>query len=326
MAATVAMPEVNEPVVVGTEELDAKVKGEDGSPETKVKRKGRRSRSGKAEARPRGDPVDPEVDVMTVLDSVPQGNYKVISFAVDLTGKKTTDEICQIAAYLQPSKAYSQYVMPSCDITMGGSKTHGVRVYVMFGKYRVLRNTWTRKLLKTKSLYSTMNEFLDWLKEMKGTSDGIILTYHDHNHVNVPYFLHKAVNTFKMAEDYAKVVKGVVNCASLRPEEPSPPAKDNNPRSNTLYSRLRESVESDMEKEKLKLLLQSARNRAEYTSKLHAKLFKAEENAEIPFSDMMKALIAADAAYTAAVVSAEGNEKENTAGSPPASPTEKTSS
>jgi len=112
-------------------------------------------------------------------------------------------------------------------------------VFLMYRKYRVLRNTRSMKVLKTKSIYSTLLEFLDWLKEMKGSSDGIILAYHDHKFLNIPYFLAKAVKDYKMTEEFGDVVKGVINCARLLPE-PKEATKDGKRRSNSLVGLVRE--------------------------------------------------------------------------------------
>lgn len=78
-------------------------------------------------------PVEPETSALEVLAGIPKGNYKVVTFAADLTGRKSIDEIVQIAAFARPDKTYSQYVMPFCNVSLGSSRTHGVKVYVLFG-------------------------------------------------------------------------------------------------------------------------------------------------------------------------------------------------
>jgi hypothetical protein len=64
---------------------------------------------------------------------LPEGNYKVVSFALDLTGKKLIDEICHIGAYVHPDKGFSQYVMPYRDMSRGATRTHGIRIFTNFG-------------------------------------------------------------------------------------------------------------------------------------------------------------------------------------------------
>jgi len=248
--------------------------------------------------RPPAPPVDPEPSAAEVLAGIPEGNYKVVTFAADLTGRKSFDEICQIAAYINDEKVYSQYVMPFCNVSLGSTRNHGIKVFVLFGKYRVLRSTRNMKTLKTKSIYSTIHEFLDWLKEMKGSSDGIILAYHDHKMGNIPFFLRKAVQEYKLTEEYAEIVKGVINCA-----KPLPPLKDEvkgegekvkekekggRARSNSLRALLRQSF--DMDAEKLQQQLQSARHRARLTQTLHAKFLKSE--GPLCFNDLKAALLA----------------------------------
>lgn len=55
--------------------------------------------------------------------------YKVVSIALDLTGRRLTDEICHVAAFCHPDKTFSQYVMPFNDVSLVGVKAHGVRVF-----------------------------------------------------------------------------------------------------------------------------------------------------------------------------------------------------
>lgn len=72
------------------------------------------------------------------------GDYRLVGWDMDTTGKKLTDEICQIAGYT-PSSAYSQYVMPYKDLNPPAIKRHNMRV-VTVGKYRMLKNSKTNKV------------------------------------------------------------------------------------------------------------------------------------------------------------------------------------
>jgi len=255
--------------------------------------------------RPPAPPVDPEPSASDVLAGIPEGNYKVVTFAADLTGRKSFDEICQIAAFVHPDKVYSQYVMPFCNVSLGSTRNHGIKVFVLFGKYRVLRAIRNMKTLKTKSIFSTVLEFLDWLKEMKGSSDGIILAHHDHKYGNIPFFMMKAVQEYKLTEQFNDIVKGVVNCAKPMDEvkentdEGEKVLKEKKPgsvRSNSLRALLREAL--DVDAEKLKIQMQSARHRAQLTYALHAKLLKRE--GELSFSDIKAAVLGGDGGHAEA--------------------------
>ncbi|KAK2581079.1 hypothetical protein KPH14_006121 [Odynerus spinipes] len=106
------------------------------------------------------------------------GDYRLVGWDMDTTGKRLMDEICQIAGYT-PSSTYSQYVMPYKDLNPPAIKRHNMRV-VTIGKYRMLKNNKTNKVLKTKSEVSALIDFLTWLESVKGdATDGIILLYHE---------------------------------------------------------------------------------------------------------------------------------------------------
>lgn len=185
----------------------------------------------------------PVADASTTPPPVP--SYKVACIALDLTGRKLIDEICQIGGYAHPSKAFSQYVMPHRDISRGASRTFGIKIFTNFGyikvafgnfsrslcysvtdpfsfvafrRYRVLKDMKSMKTLKTKSEYSTLTEFMDWLKEVKGSSDGVLLGFHDNKNQAVTPFLMEALERYKMTDEFFEVVKGFV-CAQVVAEE-----------------------------------------------------------------------------------------------------------
>lgn len=137
------------------------------------------------------------------------GNYHLIGWDMDTTGKKLTDEICQIAGYT-PNSNYSQYVMPYKDLNPPAIKRHNMRV-VTVGKYRMLKNSKTNKVLKTKSEVSALTDFLTWLESIKGDSeDGIILLYHEPRKV-IPAMLLESLQRYNLVERFKQTVKGFAN-------------------------------------------------------------------------------------------------------------------
>lgn len=86
------------------------------------------------------DPMKKSCDTM----GIPPGDYRLVGWDMDTTGKKVIDEICQIAAYT-PSSTYSQYVMPYKDLNPTAIKRHSMKV-VTNGKFRVLRNSKTNEV------------------------------------------------------------------------------------------------------------------------------------------------------------------------------------
>ena len=48
------------------------------------------------------------------------------------------------------------------------------------GRYRMLKDTNTGKILKTKSEVSALQDFISWLGVAKGDKEGVILICHEH--------------------------------------------------------------------------------------------------------------------------------------------------
>lgn len=74
------------------------------------------------------------------------GDYRLVGWDMDTTGKKVIDEICQIATYVDPMLSYSQYVMPYRDLNPTAIKRHSMKV-VTNGKFRVLRHSKTNEVV-----------------------------------------------------------------------------------------------------------------------------------------------------------------------------------
>lgn len=143
------------------------------------------------------------------MAGIPSGDYRLIGWDMDTTGKRLTDEICQIAGYT-PSSTYSQYVMPYRDLNPPAIKRHNMRV-VTIGKYRMLKNNKTNKILKTKSEVSALTDFLTWLESVKGdAADGIILLYHEPRKV-IPTMLLESLKRYNLVERFKQTVKGFAN-------------------------------------------------------------------------------------------------------------------
>ncbi|XP_068983521.1 maternal protein exuperantia [Bombus flavifrons] len=137
------------------------------------------------------------------------GNYRLVGWDMDTTGKKVIDEICQIAGYT-PSSSYSQYVMPYKDLNPPAIKRHNMKI-VTIGKFRVLKDSTTNKALKTKSEVSALTDFLTWLSSIRGdAADGIILVYHEPRKV-IPAMLIESLKKYNLLEKFKEIVKGFAN-------------------------------------------------------------------------------------------------------------------
>lgn len=144
---------------------------------------------------------------------VEEGRYRLVGWAVDTTGRRLIDEICQVAAYT-PDSQFSQYIMPFSDIRLFYRKRHSIRVINM-GRYRMLKDLRTNKFVKTKSEVSALTDFVTWLEENRGdATDGIILIYHEF-HKSTPGMLLEALRRHNLIDRFSKVVKGFANSFSV---------------------------------------------------------------------------------------------------------------
>ncbi|CAL8082442.1 unnamed protein product [Orchesella dallaii] len=215
------------------------------------------------------------------ISSSPSGqDYKVACIALDLTGRKLIDEICHIGAYCPPDKAFSQYVMPYRDISRSASITFGIKIFTSFGRYRALKDTKTLKTLKTKSEYSTLTDFMDWLKEVKGTSDGILLAFHDNKNQTVTPFLMGALERYKMTDDFFEIVKGFVCCQDVTDVNPEFQGKPVTIRA--LAKRLLQLEDNNSSRG----VFHSAKDRAGIVYQLLQKILETED--DLNAADLMK--------------------------------------
>ncbi|CAG4980873.1 unnamed protein product [Colias eurytheme] len=146
---------------------------------------------------------------------LPPGKYSLVGWDMDTTGRRLIDEICQIAAYT-PKQTYSQYIMPYGDLNPGARRRHNVRV-VTVGRYRMLKDTVTHKILKTKSEISALTDFLDWLEKEKGDGS-IILIYHEPRRLS-PTMLLEALTRYKLLDRFKSIVAGFTDSYALAAEK-----------------------------------------------------------------------------------------------------------
>jgi len=164
-----------------------------------------------------------ETDVSkAVSGSLSPGNYQVVAWDLDTTGRRLIDEICQIGGHYasasstatqQEDHSFSQYVMPHRNPNPGARRSFGIKV-VNIGRYRMLKDTNSGKILKTKSEVSALQDFISWLAGAKGDKEGVILICHEHERkVLVPLLL-EALYKYNLLDTFVTVVKGFCNTAT----------------------------------------------------------------------------------------------------------------
>ena len=98
--------------------------------------------------------------------------------------------------------------MPYKNPNPGARRSFGIKV-VSVGRYRMLKDLDTGKILKTKSEVSALQDFLDWLKQAKSLSgkDGILLACHEPNRkVLVPLLL-EALYKYNLLDQFNETVR-----------------------------------------------------------------------------------------------------------------------
>ena len=113
-------------------------------------------------------------------DKLDTGDYQVVAWDLDTTGRKLVDEICHIGGYYDSSddSSFSQYVMPHRNPNPGARRSFGIKV-VSIGRYRMLKDLNTGEMLKTKSEVSALREFISWLSRAKKDKQGVLLVCHE---------------------------------------------------------------------------------------------------------------------------------------------------
>ncbi len=150
---------------------------------------------------------------------IKDGNYAVIAWDLDTTGRRLIDEICQVAGFYvhaNEDSTFSQYVMPHKNPNPGARRSFGIKVASM-GRYRMLKDVESGKILKTKSEVSALQDFISWLKEArdKTKTEGVILICHEPlRKVLIPMFL-EALRRYDLMESFKEVVVAFANSVKV---------------------------------------------------------------------------------------------------------------
>ncbi|KAL5286044.1 exu family protein [Megaselia abdita] len=142
---------------------------------------------------------------------LPPGKYTLVGIDVDTTGRRLIDEIVQLAAFT-PNSQYGQYIMPYMNLNPAARQRHQVRV-ITVGFYRLLKCSQTYKVVKSKSEYAALKEFLDWVEKIYSAdkdSNGVIFIYHEERKF-IPYMLLEAMKKYDLLERFFNTAKSFAN-------------------------------------------------------------------------------------------------------------------
>jgi len=152
--------------------------------------------------------------------ALPPGPYQAVAWDLDTTGRRLIDEICQIGGFYKTVSVetdintFSQYVMPYRNPNPGARRSFGIKV-VNIGRYRMLKDLNSGKILKTKSEVSALQDFISWLGQAKADTGGVILICHEpQRKVLVPLLL-EALYKYNLLSAFTDVVKGFCNSSTV---------------------------------------------------------------------------------------------------------------
>jgi len=161
----------------------------------------------------------PGIKVGASEQALQPGNYQYVAWDLDTTGRRLIDEICQIGGFCRvgketkPEDTFSQYVMPYRNPNPGARRSFGIKV-VNIGRYRMLKDIASGKILKTKSEVSALQDFITWLNSCRGSSDGVILVSHEPQRKVLGPLLLEALYKYHLLDSFNAVVKGFCNSSS----------------------------------------------------------------------------------------------------------------
>ena len=150
--------------------------------------------------------------------SVQASNHQIVTWDLDTTGRRLIDEICHIAGFYKidsEENSFSQYVMPHKNPNPGARRSFGIKVTSM-GRYRMLKDVETGRVLKTKSEISALQDFIEFLKSaQKKSQKKIILVCHEPaRKVLIPLFL-EAIRRYDLFDELSKVVVAFANSVKI---------------------------------------------------------------------------------------------------------------
>jgi len=161
----------------------------------------------------------PGITVGASKQALQPGTYQFVAWDLDTTGRRLIDEICQIGGFCRvgketkPEDTFSQYVMPYRNPNPGARRSFGIKV-VNIGRYRMLKDIGSGKILKTKSEVSALQDFIAWLNTCRGSTDGVVLVSHEPQRKVLGPLLLEALYKYHLLDSFTAVVKGFCNSSA----------------------------------------------------------------------------------------------------------------
>lgn len=144
------------------------------------------------------------------MDTKKPESFKLINWEIDTTGRLLCDEIFRMTAICKNAK-FDVFIMPHRDITFYASQRYQVCTSSS-GLYRFLRKKATGKILRSKTEYFGLLDFMNWLK--KHSQKPIVLMCYEPYEFS-PYILIQALERYDMLDKFKEMVYGFTHVYSF---------------------------------------------------------------------------------------------------------------
>nr|CAD7577739.1 unnamed protein product [Timema californicum] len=138
--------------------------------------------------------------------------HTVICYGLKTTGLELVDEIVQIGGTVGQANLFSQYIVPATR-RIHPDMTKIISLQVL-DDGKGLQDLQSNTLMDTIDERSALENFLSWLEEVKGNTDGIILANYDSNSLEIPVLL-IALRRHSLTDCFKHIVIGFCNTYAI---------------------------------------------------------------------------------------------------------------
>nr|BAN20999.1 conserved hypothetical protein [Riptortus pedestris] len=137
------------------------------------------------------------------MECVKPDSFNLISWEIDTTGRLLCDEIFRISMLFNNYK-FDVFIMPHRDISLFSARRYQVCTSTS-GLYRFLCKRPSGKILRSKTEYFGLEDFLNWLE--KYSQKPIVLMFYEPYEFS-PYILLQALERYGMLKRFKELVHG----------------------------------------------------------------------------------------------------------------------
>lgn len=148
--------------------------------------------------------MDPKLNQVSVANK----KHTVVTWAINVTGRRLNDKIFNIAASTRKSN-FNEFIIPNKHIRRS-FYSHNIRV-IKDNDIKRLKDLESQTFVDTKIEITVLKEFITWLEQVKNnTTESIILVYHEQRKHSIIIFL-DTLRRHNLLVKFSNVVHGFVN-------------------------------------------------------------------------------------------------------------------